>query len=70
MNRIVYPTEGNGVAVVIPAPEFQDQIEVLAAMAVPQGKQWRIMDANALPPREVRDQWRWTSSGPLAVEQV
>ena len=68
MKRIIYPTDGGGVAVIIPAPEFEDQIEVVAAKDVPAGKSWRIIDASELPSRDVRDQWRWTDSGPLAVD--
>lgn len=68
MKRIIYPTGAGGVAVVIPAPEFEDQIEAVAAKDVPAGKPWRIIDASELPPRDVRDQWRWTDSGPLSVD--
>lgn len=68
MQVIIYPNDfGGGVAVVYPAPEFADQIEAIAQKDVPQGKPWRIVSADDLPPAEVRNRWRWTDSGPLAV---
>ena len=66
-NRIIYEGDNGGVAVIIPAPEFADQIEAVAAKDVPAGKPWRIVDANDLPSRDSRDRWLWTESGPLDV---
>ena len=67
-NRIIYKMGDSSVAVIIPAPEFEAQIEAVAAKDVPAGSPWRIVDEGELPSREVRDQWRWTDSGPLAVD--
>lgn len=67
MNVIIYPI-GTSVAVIYPAPECGLSDEQVAQKDVPEGKPWRIIDASELPSRDVRDQWRWTDSGPLAVE--
>jgi hypothetical protein len=68
MQVIIFPQDDNGgVAVIIPAPEFADQIEAVAAKDVPAGKPFRIIDDSELPSRDNRDRWRWTESGPLAV---
>lgn len=67
MQVIVFHMGNGKVALVIPAPEYADQIEAVAEKDVPEGKQWRIIDAAELPPRESRDRWRWTDSGPLSV---
>jgi hypothetical protein len=66
-NRIIYEGDNSGVAVIIPAPEFADQIEAVAAKDVPAGKPWRIVDDSELPSRDSRDRWLWTESGPLGV---
>jgi hypothetical protein len=67
MQVIIFPQDDNKVSVVIPAPEFADQIEAIAHKDVPAGKPWRIVDNSELPSRDVRDLWRWTESGPLEV---
>jgi hypothetical protein len=67
MQVIIFQNDDNKVAVVIPAPEFADQIEAVAQKDVPAGKPWRIVDNSELPSRDVRDLWRWTNSGPLLV---
>ena len=66
-NRIIYEGDNGGVAVIIPAPEFADQIEAIAAKDVPAGKPFRIIDDRELPSRDSRDRWLWTESGPLDV---
>lgn len=70
MQVIIFPNDNGGVSVVIPAPEFADQIEAVANKDVPSGKPWRIIDDAALPPRDTRDRWRWTESGSLAVDPI
>ena len=67
MQVIIFPQDDNKVSVVIPAPEFADQIEAVAQKDVPAGKLWRIIDDSELPSRDSRDRWLWTESGPLAV---
>jgi hypothetical protein len=67
MQVIIFPQDDNKVSVVIPAPEFADQIEAVAQKDVPAGKPWRIVDDSELPSRDVRDRWLWTSAGPLNV---
>ena len=65
MQVIIFPQDDNKVAVIIPAPEFSDQIEAVAHKDVPAGKAWRIVDNSELPSRNSRDRWLWTESGPL-----
>ena len=70
MQVIIFPQDNGGVSVIYPAPEFADQIEAVAAKDVPDGKSWRIVDEASLPPRNDRDRWRWTESGPLGISPV
>jgi hypothetical protein len=67
MQVIIFRQDDNKVAVIIPAPEFADQIEAVAHKDVPVGKPWRIVDDSELPSRDTRDRWLWTESGPLDV---
>ena len=62
--RVIYPTDDNGVAVLIPAPEWLAQegntLEALAAKDVPAGKPWKIVDAADIPAdRTFRGAWSW-----------
>ena len=62
--RIIYPTDEGGVAVIIPAPDWLAQegntIEALAAKDVPAGKPWQIVDAADVPTdRTFRAAWEW-----------
>ena len=67
MQVIIFPNDDGGVSIIIPAPEFSDQIEAVAQKDVPAGKPWRIIDDSTLPSRDSRDRWLWTADGPLAV---
>ena len=67
MQVILFPNDNGGVSVIIPAPEFADQIEAVAQKDVPAGKSWRIVDDSTLPSRDSRDRWLWTEAGPLDV---
>ena len=59
--RIIYPTDEGGVAVVIPAPECGLTIEEIAAKDVPQGKPYKIVDAADIPTdRTFRGAWEYT----------
>jgi hypothetical protein len=70
MQVIIFPQDDNKVSVVVPAPEFANQIEAVAAKDVPAGKAWRIVDNSELPSRDSRDRWLWTESGSLVVETI
>lgn len=70
MQVIIFPQDNGGVSVIIPAPEYADQIEAVAGKDVPDGKAWRIVDDSELPSREFRDQWQWADSGPITVAAV
>ena len=62
MQVIVYQN-GIGVNVVYPI----EDLALVIAKDVPEGRAWRLMNAADLPPRTSRPLWRWTESGPLAV---
>jgi len=56
--RIIYPTDDGGVAVIIPAPECGLTIEEIAAKDVPAGKPFKIVEASELPSdRTFRAAW-------------
>lgn len=58
--RIIYPTENNGVSIIIPASECGLTIEEIAAKDVPQGKPYKIVDVNDIPfDRTFRDAWEY-----------
>lgn len=62
--RIIYPTDEGGVAVIIPAPEWLAQdgntLEALAAKDVPAGKPWKIVSVADIPTdRTFRGAWEY-----------
>lgn len=58
--RIIYPTDENGVAVIIPAPECGLTIEEIAAKDVPAGKPYKIVDVSDIPTdRTFRNAWEY-----------
>lgn len=58
--RIIYPTENGGVAVVVPAPDCGLTIEEIAAKDVPQGVPFQIVDVADIPTdRTYRDAWEY-----------
>ena len=60
--RIIYPTDDGGVAVIIPAPEYLEThtIEELAAKDVPAGKPFQIVDVSDIPEdRTFRNAWEY-----------
>jgi hypothetical protein len=62
--RIIYPSDDGGVAVIIPAPEWLAQsgntIEKLAEMRVPEGKPFKIVDVSDIPEdRTFRAAWEY-----------
>jgi len=63
--RIIYPTDDGGVAIVVPAPEWLSHegntVEKLAEMRVPAGKPFKIVDASDIPTdRTFRNAWEYT----------
>ena len=58
--RIIYPTDEGGVAVIIPAPECGLTIEQIATKDVPPGKPWRIVSVEDIPTdRTFRGAWEY-----------
>lgn len=60
--RIIYPTDDGGVAIVIPAPEALETmtIEEIAAKDVPAGKEFKIVLVDDIPSdRTFRDAWEY-----------
>lgn len=60
--RIIYPTDEGGVAVVIPTPEALETmtIEEIAAKDVPAGKEFKIVSVDDIPSdRTFRDAWEY-----------
>jgi hypothetical protein len=58
--RIIYPTDDGGVAVIIPAAECGLTIEEIAAKDVPVGKPYKIIDVADIPTdRTFRNAWEY-----------
>ncbi len=58
--RIIYPTDEGGVAVIVPAPECGLTIEEIAAKDVPAGKPFKIINTEDVPTdRTYRDAWKY-----------
>jgi hypothetical protein len=62
MQVIIYPNDDSTVSIVVPAPEFADQIDAIAAKDVPHGKPFRIIDSSEIPKG---DTFAWTEMGPI-----
>jgi hypothetical protein len=59
--RIIFPTDDGGVAVIIPA-DCGLTIEQIAAKDVPAGKPYEIVDVADIPSdRTFRNAWTWQS---------
>jgi hypothetical protein len=59
--RIIYPNDDGGVAVVVPAAECGLTIEEIAAKDVPVGKPYKIVDVSEIPSdRTFRNAWEYT----------
>lgn len=59
--RIIYPTDEGGVAVIIPAPDCGLTIEEIAAKDVPAGKPYKIIDVSEVPSdRTFRNAWEYS----------
>lgn len=60
--RIIYPTDDGGVAVIIPAAKCGLTIEEIAAKDVPAGKPFKIVDAADIPvDRTFRNAWEYAT---------
>jgi hypothetical protein len=58
--RIIYPTDNGGVAIIIPAPDCGLTIEQIAAKDVPAGKEYKIVDVEDIPTdRTFRNAWEY-----------
>ena len=58
--RIIYPTDDGGVAVVVPAPNSGLTIQEIAAKDVPAGKPYKIVDVADIPSdRTFRGAWEY-----------
>jgi len=60
--RIIYPTDNGGVAIIIPTLEYltDNTIEELAAKDVLAGKPYKIVDVSDIPSdRTFRDAWEY-----------
>ena len=58
--RIIYPTDDGGVAIIIPAPECGLTIEDIADKDVPSGKPFKIVDVSDIPAdRTFRNAWEY-----------
>jgi hypothetical protein len=60
--RIIYPTDDGGVAIVIPTPEYlaEHTIEELIAKDVPEGKPYKMVDVSDIPEdRTFRGAWEY-----------
>jgi hypothetical protein len=60
--RIIYPTDEGGVAILIPAPEYlaDHTIEELAAKDVPADKPYQIVNVADIPTdRTFRNAWEY-----------
>ena len=59
--RIIYPTDDGGVAVIVPAAECGLTIEAIAAKDVPEGKPFKIVDVSDIPEdRTFRNAWEFS----------
>jgi hypothetical protein len=60
--RIIYPTDDGGVAVIVPSNEYlvEHTIEEIAAKDVPAGKPYKIVDVADIPTdRTFRNAWEY-----------
>jgi len=58
--RIIYPSDDGGVAIIVPAPECGLTIEEIATKDVPDGKPYQIVSVEDIPQdRSFRDAWTY-----------
>lgn len=60
--RIIYPDDNGGVAIIVPAAECGLTIDEIAAKDVPAGRPFKIVDASEIPTdRTFRNAWEYVS---------
>jgi hypothetical protein len=60
--RIIYPTDKGGVAIIVPAPECGLTIQEIADKDVPEGTPYKIVDVADIPTdRTFRNAWKYTA---------
>lgn len=60
MKRIIFPTTGGGVAILIPSPDCGLTIEEIAEKDVPSNTVYKIVDVSEIPSdRTFRDAWEY-----------
>jgi hypothetical protein len=58
--RIIYPTDDGGVAIIIPITDCGLSVEEIAAKDVPAGKPFKIVDVSDIPTdRTFRNAWEY-----------
>ena len=58
--RIIYPTDDGGVAIIVPAAECGLSIQEIAAKDVPAGKEYKNVDVADIPTERLfRNAWSW-----------
>ena len=58
--RIIYPNDEGGVAVIVPSPNCELTIEQIAAKDVPAGKPFQIVNVEDIPAdRTFRNAWTY-----------
>ena len=69
MKRIIYKSE-EGVAIIVPSPEWTGTMEELASKDVPSGAEHYIVDASSIPTdRKYRSAWELVNKK-IEVNQV
>ena len=59
--RIIFPNDEGGVAIIVPAPDCGLTIEEIAAKDVPAGKPYKIVDVSDIPTdRTFRNAWEYS----------
>lgn len=63
--RVIYPNDDGGVAIVVPAPEWLSQegntMESLAEQVVPKGRPFKIVNMSEIPSdRTFRGAWEFS----------
>jgi hypothetical protein len=60
--RIIYPNDDGGVAIIVPAAECGLTIEEIAAKDVPAGKPYKIVDVSGIPTDRIfRNAWEFVA---------
>ena len=58
MKRIIYKQDNGSVAIIIPAPECELSVEMIASKDVPTGKPYKIVNTEEVPSdRTFRNAW-------------